>query len=87
MNNNDIVSKVPAKTDKRKLKRRKLIVKTEVNEVNKTITVEMGPNISDVDVFESIVHIINTLAERLEVEPHAVWSTLLATFNDGGMKK
>ena len=72
--------------DKRKLKSRKLIVKTEVNERNNTLTVEMGPNISDVQVLESIVHIINVTAERLETKPSSLWNLLQATFNGGGTK-
>lgn len=75
------------KIDKRKLKTRRLIVSTEINERTNTLTVEMGAGITDVDVFESVVHIINTLAERLGTDPQFVWSTLIASFNDGGIKK
>lgn len=75
------------KIDKRKLKTRRTIVHVDINDRNNTLTVEMGGGITDVDVFESIVHIINTLAERLDADPQIVWKTLLTAFNDGGMKK
>lgn len=77
-----MVQKNEKKIDKRRLKTRKLVVKTEINERNNTIFVEMGPNITDVNVFESIIHIIHVTAERLDMKPDTLWHLLSKAFNE-----